>query len=184
MDKDLVRQSLNYHGPALLNLLRNEQQEHAGFKQLLGDLSKWPQYRKERNVENPEIQQFIARKADLLFANSWTSNSQAKSETQEPTQGYYAVMPPMEQFMEVPSAHKKELFFRDLERGDIVIGRIKSIREFGFFMVLICTGSGVLRDIESLEINALCPLRDVPSQSSHGDPLSYYQIGDLIQGNM
>lgn len=29
---------------------------------------------------------------------------------------------------------------------------------------------------------ALCPLRDVPSHSSHGDPLSYYQIGDLIQG--
>ncbi|KAM4771655.1 tetratricopeptide repeat protein 14 isoform 2-T2 [Rhinophrynus dorsalis] len=33
---------------------------------------------------------------------------------------------------------------------------------------------------ESLQ-KALCPLRDVPSQSSHGDPLSYYQLGDLIQ---
>lgn len=28
-------------------------------------------------------------------------------------------------------------FFRDIERGDIVIGRISSIREFGFFMVLL-----------------------------------------------
>ncbi|XP_042314480.1 tetratricopeptide repeat protein 14 [Sceloporus undulatus] len=94
---------------------------------------------------------------------------------------YYAVMPPLEQFMDVPSTERRELFFRDIERGDIVIGRISSIREFGFFMVLFCLRSGVVREIADLEITALCPLRDVPSQSSHGDPLSYYQTGDLIQ---
>ncbi|KAE8603838.1 hypothetical protein XENTR_v10014479 [Xenopus tropicalis] len=181
MEKDLVRQSLSQHGPSLLSLLKSEQHEHAGFKQLLGDLSKWPQYRKERNAENPELQQFIARKADLLFATSWKSNSQEKSEMQEVAQGSYAVMPPLEQFMEVPSAQKRELFFRDAERGDIVIGRITCIREFGFFLELLCMGSGILRDIKDLKINALCPVRDVPSQSSHGDPLSYYQTGDLIQ---
>lgn len=64
----------------------------------------------------------------------------------------YAVMPPLEQFMEIPSMDRRELFFRDIERGDIVIGRISSIREFGFFMVLICLGSGVIRDISHLEI--------------------------------
>ncbi|XP_053161952.1 tetratricopeptide repeat protein 14 isoform X2 [Hemicordylus capensis] len=90
-------------------------------------------------------------------------------------------MPPLEQFMDIPSAERRELFFRDIERGDIVIGRISSIREFGFFMVLFCLRSGVMRDIVELEITALCPLRDVPSHSSHGDPLSYYQTGDLIQ---
>lgn len=45
MEKDLVRQCLSYHGPALLSLLKCEQHDHAGFKQLLGELSKWPQYR-------------------------------------------------------------------------------------------------------------------------------------------
>jgi hypothetical protein len=64
----------------------------------------------------------------------------------------YAVMPPLEQFMEMPSMDRRELFFRDIERGDIVIGRISSIREFGFFMVLICLGSGIVRDISHLEI--------------------------------
>lgn len=64
----------------------------------------------------------------------------------------YAVMPPLEQFMEIPSMDRRELFFRDIERGDIVIGRISSIREFGFFMVLICLGSGIMRDISHLEI--------------------------------
>ncbi|XP_053567817.1 tetratricopeptide repeat protein 14 [Bombina bombina] len=179
MDKDLVRQCLSYHGPTLLSLLKCEQHEHAGFKQLLGDLSKWPQYRKERKMDNIEIQQFVARKADLLFAASW--NAQATPGSQESNEGYSAVVPPLEKFMEVPNVEKKELFFRDVERGDIVIGRIASIREFGFFMVLICMGGGILREISTLEISALCPVRDVPSKSSHGDPLSYYQIGDLIQ---
>uniref|UniRef100_A0A8C5R3Z9 Tetratricopeptide repeat domain 14 n=1 Tax=Leptobrachium leishanense TaxID=445787 RepID=A0A8C5R3Z9_9ANUR len=181
MDKDLVRQSLSYHGPTLLSLLRCEQHEHAGFKQLLGDLSKWPQYRKERNVNNVEIQHFIARKADLLFSLSWKSNTPENADSLEPSQGYSAVMPPLEQFMDVPNEEKKELFFRDVERGDVVIGKISSIRDFGFFVVLLAMGSGILRDITTLEINALCPVRDVPSQSSHGDPLSYYQIGDPIQ---
>lgn len=54
--------------------------------------------------------------------------------------------------MEVPSEDRRELFFRDIERGDVVIGRISSIREFGFFMVLICLGSGVIREISQLEI--------------------------------
>ncbi|XP_075058281.1 tetratricopeptide repeat protein 14 isoform X2 [Mixophyes fleayi] len=181
MDKDLVRQCLNYHGPTLLSLLKCEQHEHAGFKQLLGDLSKWPQYRKERNLDNIEIQQFIARKADLLFAASWKSNVEKNTESHEKAEGCYAVMPPLEQFMEVPNGQKRELFFRDVERGDVVIGKITSIRDFGFFMALISVGSGILRDVAPLEISALCPLRDMPSQSSHGDPLSYYQIGDLIQ---
>ncbi|KAM4695172.1 tetratricopeptide repeat protein 14 [Discoglossus pictus] len=181
MDKDLVRQCLSYHGPTLLSLLRCEQHEHAGFKQLLGDLAKWPQYRKERKIDNIEVQQFIARKADLLFAHSWKSNTQVTPEALESTEGYCAVMPPLEKLMDIPSGVKRELFFRDVERGDVVIGRIASIREFGFFMVLISMGSGILREISSLEISALCPLRDVPSQSNHGDPLSYYQIGDLIQ---
>lgn len=54
--------------------------------------------------------------------------------------------------MEIPGLDRRELFFRDIERGDIVIGRISSIREFGFFMVLICLGSGIMRDISHLEI--------------------------------
>lgn len=54
--------------------------------------------------------------------------------------------------MEVPGELRRELFFRDIERGDVVIGRITSIREFGFFMVLMCLGSGFIRQIADLEI--------------------------------
>ncbi|XP_067392573.1 tetratricopeptide repeat protein 14 isoform X2 [Emydura macquarii macquarii] len=191
MDRDLLRQTLGFHGPALLSLLRTEQHDNPDFRGLLPPggpgleslrgAQHQPSARKERRIDNIEIQHFIAKKADLLFALSWKPNVSIDSESNEENEDYYAVMPPLEQFMEVPSEDRRELFFRDIERGDVVIGRISSIREFGFFMVLICLGSGIIREISNLEITALCPLRDVPSHSSHGDPLSYYQTGDIIQ---
>ncbi|XP_032263024.1 tetratricopeptide repeat protein 14 isoform X2 [Phoca vitulina] len=193
MDRDLMRQSLNYHGPSLLSLLRSEQQDNPHFRSLLGSAAepaRGPppqqqlQGRKEKRVDNIEIQKFISKKADLLFALSWKSDAPATSEVNEDNEDGYAIMPPLEQFMEIPSMDRRELFFRDIERGDIVIGRISSIREFGFFMVLICLGSGIIRDISHLEITALCPLRDVPSHSNHGDPLSYYQTGDIIRAGI
>lgn len=36
MDRDLLRQSLGCHGPALLALLRSEQQDNPHFRSLLG----------------------------------------------------------------------------------------------------------------------------------------------------
>uniref|UniRef100_A0A4W3JKP2 S1 motif domain-containing protein n=1 Tax=Callorhinchus milii TaxID=7868 RepID=A0A4W3JKP2_CALMI len=132
---------------------------------------------KDRRVENRAVQQFIARKADLLFAQSWRSAPVTEVNDDE----YYAIMPPMEQFMEIPDDEKRQYFFRDIERGDVVIGRITSIRDFGFFIKLICLGGGLSRDIEALEITALCPVRDVPSHGKHEDPLSYYQVGDLLR---
>ncbi|KAM6198816.1 tetratricopeptide repeat protein 14 isoform 1-T1 [Sarcoramphus papa] len=190
MDRELLRQALSYHGPALLSLLRAEQHDNPDFRGLLpppGTTLEPPRGAphppaawKESASVDTEIKRFIAKKADLLFAHSWKPNGPL-SDTIEENEEYYAVMPPLERFMEVPREDRRELFFRDIERGDIVIGRITSIREFGFFMVLICLGSGVIREISDLEITALCPLRDVPPQSNHGDPLSYYQTGDLIR---
>lgn len=54
--------------------------------------------------------------------------------------------------MEVPREERRGLFFQDIDRGDIVIGKITSIREFGFFMVLICLGSRFIREISDLQI--------------------------------
>ncbi|XP_070609786.1 tetratricopeptide repeat protein 14 isoform X4 [Erythrolamprus reginae] len=185
MERDLLRQALGFHGPPLLSLLHAEQQDNPDFGGLLppggAGLESLSSARKEKGIENIEIQQFISKKADLLFSQSWQTNVTIVKDGNEENENCYAIMPPLEQFMEIPNAERRELFFRDIERGDIVIGRISSIREFGFFMVLFCLRSGVVREIADLEITALCPLRDVPSQSSHGDPLSYYQNGDLIQ---
>lgn len=187
----MLRQVLSYHGPSLLALLRSEQHDNPDFRGLLpppgtvfepprGALRSPSAWAEEDAELDTEIQRFIAKKADLLFAQSWKPNGPIADNIGE-NEEYYAVMPPLEQFMEVPGEIRRELFFRDIERGDIVIGRITSIREFGFFMVLMCLGSGFIRQIDDLQISALCPLRDVPSQTNHGDPLSYYQAGDIIR---
>ncbi|KAG2463333.1 TTC14 protein, partial [Polypterus senegalus] len=182
MDRDLLRQSVACHGHPLFSLLKSEQCENPDFQCVLGDLSKTVHYRKEKKSGNGVVEQFIARKADLLFAPSWKLDGSLINEDEMAET--YAVMPPLEQFMEVASCDRRDLFFRDLERGDVVIGRINSIREFGFFLTLICLKTGLIRDIEDLEITALCPLRDVPSLGTHEDPLSYYHIGDLIQAGV
>ncbi|XP_059800707.1 tetratricopeptide repeat protein 14 isoform X3 [Hypanus sabinus] len=181
MNKDLMRQSVGYHGPTLLSLLKSEQYENPDIQSVSAEFLKTAlHHRKDRRIDNIGIQQFIARKADLLFAPSWKSTVSTELNDEE-TEDYYAIMPPLEQLMEVPGDDKRQYFFRDIERGDIVIGRVASIREFGFFLTLISLGGDLGRDIESLEITALCPVRDVPSHGKHEDPLSYFQVGDLVR---
>ncbi|XP_078266347.1 tetratricopeptide repeat protein 14 isoform X1 [Rhinoraja longicauda] len=181
MNRDLMHQAVGYHGPALLSLLKSEQYENPDIQSVSAEFLKTAlHHRKDRIIDNTGIQQFIARKADLLFAPSWKSTPSTEL-NDEDTEDYYAIMPPLEQLMEVPNEDKRQYFFRDIERGDIVIGRVASIREFGFFVTLICLGGDLVRDIESLEITALCPVRDVPSLGKHEDPLSYFQVGDLVR---
>uniref|UniRef100_A0A671SUF2 S1 motif domain-containing protein n=1 Tax=Sinocyclocheilus anshuiensis TaxID=1608454 RepID=A0A671SUF2_9TELE len=148
MERDLLRQSVSYHGENLMLLLKCEQSENPDFKRVAADLSK-------------------------------TLNQSVRIVSEA-----HAVMPPLEQFMEVCFEERRELFYRDVERGDVVIGRINSVRDFGLFITLLCTAGGLERDIEDLEIKALCPLRCVPSTGNHDDPLSYYQIGDLLRAGV
>lgn len=82
----------------------------------------------------------------------------------------YAIMPPLERFMDVPHEERRELFYRDVERGDIAVGRITSIRDFGLFMNLLCTAGGLERDVEDLEIT----VRSASSGTSVHVTLSRY----------
>lgn len=45
------------------------------------------------------------------------------------------------------------MIYRDLEKGDVVVGRINNIREYGFFLTLICMAGGLKRDIVDLELS-------------------------------
>ncbi|KAL4630751.1 tetratricopeptide repeat protein 14 isoform X2 [Arapaima gigas] len=184
MERELLRQCLAFHGQSLAAVLGSEQSENEHFALIQADLSKAPQQRKDKKVDSSAVEQFIARKADLLFSSSWKSAAPAEEEWSEDTQEPYAIMPPLELFMDVLFEERRDLFYRDVERGDIVVGRINSIRDFGFFITLICTGGGLEREIEDLELTALCPIREVPSNGNHDDPLSYYQVGDLIRAGV
>ncbi|XP_049587982.1 tetratricopeptide repeat protein 14 isoform X1 [Syngnathus scovelli] len=191
MDRDLLRQCLTYHGESLFNTLKCEQTENPDFQAVVADLCKTPYERNGEEQSSPLVEQFIARKADILFSPSWKTATPKEEEEeggggggQEEVAEAYAVMPPLELFMEVPFEERRAMLYRDLEPGDIVMGRINNVREYGFFLTLICTAGGLNRDIEDLELSALCHIKEIPSTGSHDDPLSYYQIGDLIRAGV
>ncbi|XP_059196817.1 tetratricopeptide repeat protein 14 isoform X2 [Centropristis striata] len=181
MDRDLLRQCLSYHGESLFNKLKCEQTENPDFQAVVSDLCK-ATCESVDEQESSLVEQFIARKADILFSPAWkTATHQEEEREEEDATEPYAIMPPVELFMEVSYEERRAMLYRDLERGDIVVGRINNIREYGFFLTLLCTTGGLKRDIEDLELSALCHIREIPSTGSHDDPLSYYQIGDFIR---
>ncbi|XP_034558403.1 tetratricopeptide repeat protein 14 isoform X2 [Notolabrus celidotus] len=182
MDKDLLRQCLTYHGWSLLEKLKCEQTENPDFQAVVSDLCKATCESSGGQV-NSLVEQFIARKADILFCPAWKTTTVQEEEHVEEEEAVepYALMPPVEIFMEVSFEERRAMLYRDLEKGDILVGRINNIREYGFFLTLLCTAGGLKRDIEDLELSALCHIREIPSTGSHDDPLSYYQIGDFIR---
>uniref|UniRef100_A0A7N8XKJ7 Tetratricopeptide repeat domain 14 n=1 Tax=Mastacembelus armatus TaxID=205130 RepID=A0A7N8XKJ7_9TELE len=192
MDRDLLRQSLTYHGESLFRKLKCEQTENPDFQAVVSDLCKATYERQKqfnvfyvlRDEEQGSslVEQFIARKADILFCPAWKTATVQEEEHEEDEP--CAIMPPLELFMEVPYEERRAMLYRDLERGDIVVGRINNIREYGFFLTLLCMAGGLKRDIEDLELSALCHIREIPSSGSHDDPLSYYQTGDFIRAGV
>ncbi|XP_029356654.1 tetratricopeptide repeat protein 14 isoform X2 [Echeneis naucrates] len=187
MDRELLRQCLTYHGASLLDKLKCEQTENPDFQAVVSDLSKATSESKGEEQGKPLVEQFIARKADILFCPTWkiaTCQKEGHVEEEEEAAEPYATMPPLELFMEVSYEERRSMLYRDLERGDIVVGRINNIREYGFFLTLLCMAGGLTRDVEDLELSALCHIREIPTTGNHDDPLSYYQIGDFIRAGV
>lgn len=176
---------MTYHGESLFNKLKCEQTENPDFQALVSDLCKASYESRGDNKDSTLVEQFIARKADILFCPSWKTTTVKEEEHEEEEAAEpYAVMPPLELFMEVSYDERRAMLYRDLERGDVVVGRINNIREYGFFLTLLSTAGGLKRDIEDLDLSALCHIREIPSTGSHDDPLSYYQIGDFIRAGV
>ncbi|XP_024134876.1 tetratricopeptide repeat protein 14 isoform X2 [Oryzias melastigma] len=185
MDRDLLRQCLVYHGESLFSKLKCEQTENPDFQAVVSDLCKATYERKVTEKCSSLVEQFIARKADILFSPEWrTATPQEQDHEEEEAAEPYATMPPLELFMELSYEERRTMIYRDLEKGDVVVGRINNIREYGFFLTLICMAGGLKREIEDLELSALCHVREIPSSGSHDDPLSYYQIGDFIRAGV
>ncbi|KAF7657615.1 hypothetical protein LDENG_00024710 [Lucifuga dentata] len=185
MDRDLLRQCLTYHGESLFNKLKCEQTENPDFQAVVSDLCKATYESSGEGQSSHLVEQFIARKADILFCPAWkTATPQEEENEEEDAAEPCAIMPPVELFMEVSFEERRVMLYRDLEKGDAVVGRINNVREYGFFLTLLCMAGGLKRDIEDLELSALCHIREIPSTGSHDDPLSYYQIGDIIRAGV
>ncbi|KAG7266835.1 hypothetical protein CRUP_024015, partial [Coryphaenoides rupestris] len=71
MDRDLLRQCLTYHGESLFNTLTCEQTENPDFQAVASDLAKATYERRDTGEGSHLVEQFIARKADILFCPTW-----------------------------------------------------------------------------------------------------------------
>ncbi|CAM9722926.1 unnamed protein product [Lampetra fluviatilis] len=182
MDQAQLQRCVEHHGPTLLAMLQAEQDENLDVAAITAP---------EARLSSPpdslslRIQHFIAKKADLLFAKGWKSREGSGLTRQDERREYVAVPPPLEQLMCVRSGVARAQFFSDVEPQDLLIGRVTAVKEFGFFVNLVCFDCGKTRDIEQLNITALCPAREIPTQGRyHQDPFAYYHPGDLIRAVM
>nr|XP_032813818.1 tetratricopeptide repeat protein 14 [Petromyzon marinus]XP_032813819.1 tetratricopeptide repeat protein 14 [Petromyzon marinus] len=182
MDQAQLQRCVEHHGPTLLAMLQAEQDENIDVAAITAP---------EARLSSPpdplslRIQHFIAKKADLLFAKGWKSREGSGLTRQDERREYVAVPPPLEQLMCVRSGVARAQFFSDVEPQDLLIGRVTAVKEFGFFVNLVCFDCGKTRDIEQLNITALCPAREIPTQGRyHQDPFAYYHPGDLIRAVM
>ena len=131
-----------------------------------------------------KIQQFIARKADLLFKKLDKTLSETPAVVEKPPKqplkndgeeeesptithsDYYAILPPLEQYMVVPPDESRKRLFQLLHVGDVVTGRIVSIKEFGLFVQLIALCDDRARYVEKSEVIALIPAGELSDRFS------------------
>ncbi len=79
---------------------------------------------------------------------------------------YYAILPPVEQHMSVPPDPIKERLFQLLKVGDVVVGRIVSLKEFGLFVQIVSVCSDKARYMEVCDIIALLPASELSDRYS------------------
>lgn len=94
---------------------------------------------------------------------------------------YYAVTPPMDYFMGVNAKEALDHVWNGFEKGDVVIGRISSIREHGMSLLLLTLDCGKARDIDRYKIRAWCPISEIPKNTNHEDVLLRFQDKDLVR---
>lgn len=83
MDRDLLKQCLTYHGESLFNKLKCEQTENPDFQALASDLGKITSESRAEESTCPLVEQFIARKADILFSPAWKTATSQREDLEE-----------------------------------------------------------------------------------------------------
>ncbi|PIK57724.1 putative filaggrin [Apostichopus japonicus] len=142
------------------------------------------------SILDSKLEQFVARKADILFRQhtSPKENVQKEEEKQKlhvseaEKSDYFAILPPLEQFMKIPSKYRKKHLFGVLQAGDIVIGKVKSVKDFGMFLQLLCVCGEYSRYIEDCDVIALLPAADIGDRFSQKVQLDDFRADDIVRG--
>ncbi|XP_038050087.1 uncharacterized protein LOC119723484 [Patiria miniata] len=131
---------------------------------------------------------FIAKKADLLFRQQNDDEhdedaiaDKIPSAKDAEKLDYYAILPPLEQFLEVDPDVSQERLFDILKVGDAVVGQILSTKNFGIFVKLLALCQDTPRFLDECEVVALLPTGELRDKFSHVASIDDFQIGDLLR---
>ncbi|KAK3786355.1 hypothetical protein RRG08_022977 [Elysia crispata] len=182
MDVKLVGAAVQYHGEELLHSLTDEQGEQPSSN-VTSYLQRWRPL--EPEIKDKMFQRnlcgFIARKSDLLF-RSLTEEEKNRNRSLEAIDDSFAIMPPLETFMDIPSYSRREEFWKSLRVNDCVTGVVTAIIDQGLRLTLLCIDKGVCRDIEDLNIPAFCPVKELPKLYAKESALDAFQKRDIVRG--
>lgn len=118
MDASLLTKTLNFHGQQLQKLWESERGENDLPKKNVKDLNFQVYSQRQKSLsfqdraKRLKLQQFIVKNADSLYANDndlLYGKSCAKDENV--TEDTYAVMPPLELYINVDKQKRLEYFF-------------------------------------------------------------------------
>ncbi|CAF0960137.1 unnamed protein product [Brachionus calyciflorus] len=173
MNSDLVERSLRYHGKDLVELV-NKWNENSQICYLnlneTNHLNNLTDKGFSNNEEDEQLRSrllnFIAEKSIILFDDSKTDSPDIIIlEQNKDKQAEYQIsnseinefdIPPLETFMGLSSAIRKEHLFNFLKNGDIVIGSVVDITSKCILMEMICFDCDKKRDLNNIKINLTC----------------------------
>ncbi|XP_022093740.1 uncharacterized protein LOC110980955 [Acanthaster planci] len=208
MDRSLFEKAVKLHGVKLERLVKEEQGasflvlDHVDVKDVpqvensvktsgLSTSSLKLKHERKRSMDETSGKQFIdklhgfiARKADLLFQQQGNEDQPLKESSpvkDAEKSDYYAILPPLEQFLEVHPDVCQERLFDVLKVGDVVVGQILSTKEFGIFAKLLALCRDTFRFLEECEVVALLPAAELRDKFSHVASVDDFQIGDLLR---
>lgn len=183
VDKSLLDRSIRYHGPSLVTRLSNTQPKllppNVNNQMLQGSGKKTSQ--NEEDYEK-NFEKFIAQKAQFLFQNK--SKFSVTYDTlidDDKESDKYSIMPPIENFMDIPPEDRKVHLLRSLEQGDVVCGVVSMIQDTGISITLLCIQRGPVRDLTHIRLTAFCPVRELPRMGAHDNPISQFSIKDTVR---
>ncbi|XP_071798123.1 uncharacterized protein [Asterias amurensis] len=129
---------------------------------------------------------FIARKADLFFKKpdellSSASSTDVPLAKDDEKSDYYAIIPPLEQFMGIDIEVCQEKVFGLLKVDDVVCGRVLTTKEFGIFVKLLALCKDTSRFLEDCEVVALLPAGELRDRFSNVASVGDFSVGDLVR---
>ncbi|KAK9738006.1 Tetratricopeptide repeat [Popillia japonica] len=158
----LVTQSLNFHGQQLQKLWEAERGEQDLMKHNIKDL-------------NYELYNKRMKKANVIFSKDATEKCKGSDENVI-TEDMYAIMPPLETYLNVDKQQRLKYFFENVKIGNLILGTIISKTQSGMMLKVLCTtGIGAtVHYVADINVKAFCPVANIiPAVDRKGVSRSY-----------